>query len=37
MGIAYVRDYRKINQNIVKYHFPLPLREDILDRLQESK
>lgn len=30
-------DYRRINKVIVKDHFPLPLIEDQLDRLQEAK
>lgn len=30
-------DYRKINRNIVKDRFPLPLIEDILDRLQGAR
>ncbi|GFT71028.1 transposon Ty3-G Gag-Pol polyprotein [Trichonephila clavipes] len=30
-------DYRKLNQKLVKDKFPLPLIEDVLDTLQESK
>lgn len=30
-------DYRKINQHIVKDRFPLPLIEDVLDKLQGAK
>lgn len=30
-------DYRKINKKIVKDRFPLPLIEDVLDRLQGAK
>lgn len=30
-------DYRKLNRVLVKDHYPLPLIEDILDKLQESK
>lgn len=30
-------DYRKINQKIVKDRFPLPLIEDVLDKLQGAK
>ena len=30
-------DYKKLNKAIVKNRFPLPLIEDILDRLQEAR
>ncbi|GFX54655.1 retrovirus-related Pol polyprotein from transposon 17.6 [Trichonephila clavipes] len=30
-------DYRKLNQKLVKYKFPLPIIEDVLDTLQEAK
>ena len=30
-------DYRKLNKVIIKDRFPLPLIEDVLDRLQESR
>ncbi|GFU56470.1 hypothetical protein TNCV_2609871 [Trichonephila clavipes] len=30
-------DYRKLNQKLVKDKFPLPLIEDVLDTLQETK
>ncbi|GBN97647.1 Retrovirus-related Pol polyprotein from transposon 412 [Araneus ventricosus] len=30
-------DYRKVDQNLVKDKFPLPLIEDVLDTLQEAK
>lgn len=30
-------DYRKLNRNIVKDRFPLPLIEDVLDRLEGAK
>ncbi|GFW34980.1 transposon Tf2-9 polyprotein [Trichonephila clavipes] len=30
-------DYRRLNRKLVKDRFPLPLIEDVLDRLQEPK
>ncbi|GFU95740.1 retrovirus-related Pol polyprotein from transposon 17.6 [Trichonephila clavipes] len=30
-------DYRRLNRKLVKDRFPLPLIEDVLDRLQEAK
>ncbi|GFS80006.1 retrovirus-related Pol polyprotein from transposon 412 [Trichonephila clavipes] len=30
-------DYRKLNRKLVKYRFPLPLIEDVLDKLQGAK
>ncbi|GFY01007.1 transposon Tf2-6 polyprotein [Trichonephila clavipes] len=30
-------DYRRLNRKLVKDHFPLPLIEDVLDKLQEAK
>ncbi|GFW41755.1 transposon Tf2-9 polyprotein [Trichonephila clavipes] len=30
-------DYRKLNRKLVKDHFPLPLIEDVLDKLPEAK